>query len=184
MREAVFLLILLLMSALFSCSAIGMGRSNIDPSWEGRKKQILVWATAEKTRVDRGTLNNSEYWKQFYRKSIELRPDLDDFLCFADEMIKVSRIFEEGNITKEQFEHKYQQLTALLAQEEERRTKMGSLATMDYEANLFTLYDGSLFSVYINDLRKRLNAEGPQFSSSRCAFFGGSIKCIAQNPPL
>ena len=122
-REAVFFLILL--SSLYSCIGIGREKGILYPT-EERKKQILTWATSEKTKVDRGTLKNSEYWKQFYRKSIEMRPDLDDFLYFANEMIKVSRIFEEGKITKEQFEDKHRQLTALLAREENRRAQMFS----------------------------------------------------------
>lgn len=79
-----------------------------------RKKQIISWANNERKKVDEGTLKNSEFWKEFYRKSIVLRPDLDDFLFFASEMIKVSRIFEEGKINKAQFEEKQRQLTAIL----------------------------------------------------------------------
>ena len=138
--------------------------------------------------MDRGTLKNSEYWKQFYRKSIVLRPDSDHFLYFADEMIKVWRIFEEGKIKKEQFEDKRRQLTALLAQEENRRAPMLSASRMnifrDYDAELFTWYRTSLFLGYVNDLRKQLNAAGPQFSISHCAFFGDSIQCTSQDPPF
>lgn len=183
-REAVFFLIL--MSSLYSCSRLGMKESTFYPSWEGREKQILAWANSEKTKVDGGTLKNSEYWTQFYRKSIELRPDLDDFLYFADEMIKVSRIFEEGRITKEQFEDKHRQLTALLAREENRRAKiLSSLGTNNYEnyeVGLFYCYRGSMFLDYVNDLQRQLNAAGPQFSISHCAFFGDSIQCTSQNP--
>ncbi len=150
--------------------------------WEERKKQILEWESSEKTKVDRGTLKNSEYWKQFYRKSIELRPDLDDFLYFAGEMIKASRIFEEGKITKEQFEDKHRQLAALLAREENRR------ATILYpggdEGQRFTLYLESLFWGYFNDIQKQLNAAGPEFSISHCDFFGDSIQCTSQDPPF
>ena len=186
-EKAVFFLIL--MSSLYSCRGIGMEESTLYPSWDVRKKQILVWATSEKTKVDRGTLKNSEYWKQFYQKSIVLRPDLDDFLYFADEMIKVSRIFEEGKITKEQFEDKHHQLTTLLAQEENRRANMhsssrGANAFENYEIELFSKYRKSLFLTYVNDLRRQLNAAGPQFSSSHCAFFGDSIQCTTQNPPF
>ena len=186
-EKAVFFLIL--MSSLYSCRGIGMEESTLYPSWDVRKKQILVWATSEKTKVDRGTLKNSEYWKQFYQKSIVLRPDLDDFLYFADEMIKVSRIFEEGKITKEQFEDKHHQLTALLAQEENRRANMhsssrGANAFENYEIELFSKYRKSLFLTYVNDLQRQLNAAGPQFSSSHCAFFGDSIQCTTQNPPF
>ena len=183
-RKAVFFLIL--MSSLYSCSRLGMEEGTLYSSWEGREKQILVWATSEKTKVDRGTLKNSEYWTQFYQKSIELRPDLDDFLYFADEMIKVSRIFEEGRITKEQFEDKHRQLTALLAREENRRAKMLSPSQIimyeNLEAGLFYCYRGSLFLDYVNDLRRQLNAAGPQFSISHCAFFGDSVQCTTQNP--
>ena len=185
-RETVFLLIL--MSILNNCGGVGMTKSTPSYPWKEKKEKILAWATSEKTEVDKGTLKNSEYWKQFYQKSIELRPDLDDFLFFANEMIKVSRIFEEGKVTKEQFEDKHRQLTALLAQEEDRRAKRLSFLGVDsnnyinYERGLFIVYRESLFLDYVTDLRRQLNAAGPQFSISHCAFFGDSIKCTTQNP--
>ena len=175
---------LILIGSVYGCSEIGTGKSTLYPSWEGRKARIMVWAGSEKTKVDKGTLKNSEYWKQFYRTSLRLRPDLDDYLCYASEMIKVSRIYEEGKITQEQFEDKCRQLAALLDQEEDRRANMRSLGRVDYEANLFTFYRTSLFLDYLNDLRERLHAAGPQFSSSRCAFFGDSIQCTIKNPPF
>ena len=181
MREAVFFLILI--SSLYSCSWITAEKNTLYP-WEERKNQLLAWATSEKTKVDKGTLKNSEYWIEFYQKAMELRPDLDDFRYFANEMTKVSRIFEEGKITKEQFEDKQRQLTALLAQEENRRGKIFSSTGINElnEAKLFRCYRKSLFLGYVNDLQRRLNAAGPQFSSSHCAFFGDSIQCTSQNP--
>jgi hypothetical protein len=181
LREAVFSLILI--SSLYGCSWITGGQSTLYP-WEERKEQFLTWATSEKIKVDKGTLKNSEYWTEFYLKAMELRPDLDDFRFFANEMIKVSRIFEEGKITKEQFEDKHRQLTALLAREENRRGKIfpssRSINELN-EAELFTCYRKSLFLGYVNDLRRQLNAAGPQFSSNHCTFFGNSIQCTAQN---
>ncbi len=115
-REAVFFLILV--SSLCSCSGIGTEKKPFTRHGRKGKNKSCPGRLLKKHKVDRGTLKNSEYWIQFYQKSIELRPDLDDFLYFANEMIKVSRIFEEGKITKEQFEDKRRQLTALLAQEE------------------------------------------------------------------
>ncbi len=183
-RKAVFFFILL--STLCSCSGIGMETSTLYPS-EGRKKQILAWAAHEKAKVDEGTIKNSEYWILFYQKSIELRPDLDDYLYYANEMIKASRIFEEGKITEEQFNDTYRQLSAVLAKEEARRERMLHLTTSSYEtyeADFFYGYRGSLFLVYINDLEKRLYAAGPQFSISQCDFFGDSIQCTSQKPPF
>jgi len=187
MRKAV--LLFLLICSLCGCSTIaGTEKNTLYPAWEGRKKEILTWAASEKTRVDKGTLKHSEYWEEFYRKSIEMRPDLDDFLFFSSEMIKVSRIFEEGRITKEQFEDKYRQLSALLAQEEDRRARMlsisGTYISENTEVLLFYAYRESLFLGYINDLRERLRAAGPQFASSHCAFFGDAIQCTTQNPPF
>ena len=175
---AVFFVILI--SSLQSCRGIETEWTGYP--WEEKKEQILTWSTSEKTEVDNGTLKNSEYWKQFYQKSIELRPDLDDFRYFAVEMIKVSRIFEEGKITKEQFEDKHRQLTALLAQEENRRAMLFPFRSNNYEALLFTCYRESLFLVYVNDLRRQLNEAGPQLSSSHCAFFGDSVQCTTQEP--
>lgn len=182
MRVAVFFLVL--MSGLYGCSGIEKVKGALYPSWAGRKAKIMAWAASEKTKVDRGTLKNSEYWKEFYRKSLELRPDLDDFLCYAHEMIKISSIFEEGMITEEQFNDKCRQLSDLLAQEEDRRARMHSLGRVDREARLFTLYRGSLFLDYIDDLREQLNEAGPQYSVNRCAFFGESIQCASHNPPF
>jgi hypothetical protein len=183
-RETVFFLIL--MSFLCSCGGIGTKHGTPFPyPWEERKKQILAWAASEKTEVERGELKNSEYWIQFFQKTIELRPDLDDFLYFANEMIKVSRIFEEGKITKEQFEDKHRQLTDLLAQEENRRAKVLASRTSyleNYESELFYCYRSSLFLGYVKDLRGQLKEAGPQFSSSHCTLFGDSIKCTTQNP--
>lgn len=184
-REVVFFVILII--SLYGCSVItGTQESTVYPSLGERKQQILDWANSEKTNVDSGALKNSEYWKQFYRKSIELRPDLDDFLCYANEMIKVSRIFEEGKVTKEQFEDKCRQLTTLLAQEENRRAEMLSRtrAYEDDEAALFLLYSKSLFFSYYEDLRRQLNSSGLQYSNRHCAFFGDGIQCTAQNPPF
>ena len=163
-----------------------MGNNTLNQSWDGRKKRISDWAYSEKIKVDDGTLKRSEYWKQFYRKSIELRPDLDDFLCYANEMIKISTIFEEGKITKEQFEDKHRQLTTLLVQEENRRAEMLSETGIDddNEAALFLFYSKSLFFTYVEDLRRRLSSTGPQFSIRHCAFFGDSIQCTTQNSPF
>lgn len=174
---------LVLVSSLCNCSGIGTKQETLYPSWGERKKIILSWAASEKNKVDRGILKDSEYWKQFYQKSMKLRPDLDDFLCYANEMIKVSRIFEEGRITKEQFDAKQRQLAALLAMEENRRAaRMNSLGVKDQEEIAFTLRSGSFFSGYFDDLRGQIRAAGPQFSISQCAFFDDSIECTTQNP--
>jgi hypothetical protein len=164
--------VLILMSILYGCSWITGTEYYAPYSWPERKEKILTWAASEKTKVDRGTLANSKYWEEFYQKSIELRPDLDDFLYFSAEMIKVSRIFEEGKVTKKQFEEKSRDLAALFDREEKRRRKL-----MCSSVSRFTCYRGSLFVEYVNDLRTHLNAAGPQFSASNCAFFGDSIQC-------
>ncbi len=179
----------ILIVGFYGCSAVtGTKESTVYPSWEEGKQQILSWASSEKRKVDEGKLKNSEYWKGFYRRSIALRPDLDDFLCYASEMIKISRIFEEGKITKEQFDNKYLDLVAILSREEDRRAKMLNLSRMNiygnYETEPFYFYRSSLFLGYINDLRKKLNEAGPQFSSNNCAFFGDTIQCTPQNPPF
>ncbi len=184
-KEAVFVLIL--MTGLYGCSVLTAMDKNAFYPWEEKKKQILTWAASEKTKVDRGTLVNSKYWEEFYQTSIELRPDLDDFLDLSAEMIKVSRIFEEGKITKQQFEDKKQQLTALFEREENRRVLRCSLpvsGSYDYENILFTCYRESLFLGYGNDLRTRLSAAGPEFLPSHCAFFGDHIKCTTQKAPF
>ncbi len=182
-REFVFLYILI--NILCGCSVItGTKENTVYPSWEERKKQILEWANSEKIKVDKGALKNSEYWKQYYRKTIELRPDLDDFLCYANEMVKVSRIFEEGKISKEQFEDKHRQLTALLEQEEDRRAKMlaGTTINGENEATLFFFYSKSLFFSYVEDLRRQLSASGSQLSVRHCSFFNENIQCTTQSP--
>ncbi len=182
-QRAIFLLVL--MSSLWGCSGIlGTGK-NADYPWTGKKQQILMWAASEKTKVNRGTLDNSKYWEEFYLTSIELRPDLDDFLYFSAEMFKVSRIFEEGKITRQQFEEKSRQLSAIFAREEKRRAQVCSSPSMnphEYETILFACYRGSLFLGYVNDLRTQLSAAGRQFSVSRCALFGDSIQCATQDP--
>jgi hypothetical protein len=181
--KAVFILIL--MSSLFSCSVTGMEKSLVYP-WDEKKAQILAWATAEKNERDTETPTDSQYWIQFYKKSIELRPDLDDFLYYAKEMIKVSRIYEEGRITKEQFEEKHRELTALFDQEENRRNQVLSSPRMivnnNFEVGTFTCYRTSLLLTYVKDLQKRLRAAGPGFSGSYCDFFGDRIQCTSKNP--
>ena len=186
-RIAVLLLVML-MAGLSGCSTFREPKeSTLYPSWEWRKKEILTWAASEKTKVDQGTLTQSEYWQRFYRKSIEMRPDLDDFLFFAGEMIKISRIFEEGRITREQLEDKYRMLADLLAQEEDRRARRLTVAatyiTENNEAELFYAYRGSVFLDYSRDLRLRLLAAGPQCSMSHCDFFGGRVQCTPKDPP-
>ena len=178
MRTAVCFLIVL--ANLYSCRGIQTELS--DYPWEEKKQQILAWATSERTKVDNGTLRESAYWIQFYQIAIALRPDLDDFRYFAVEMIKVSRIFEEGKITKEQFEDKQRQLIALLDQEEDRRAMRMPFRSRNYEALLFTCYRESLFLTYVSDLRMQLREAGPQLSSSHCAVFGDTIQCTDQEP--
>jgi hypothetical protein len=175
------------MSSLCGCTGTTRTENYALYPWKAKKRQILRWAASEKTRVDRGTIENSKYWEEFYRTSIELRPDLDDFLYYSAEMIKVSRIFEEGKITRKQFEDKERQLKALFAREEKRRALIcdtPGLAIYDYETRLFACYSESLLLDYVNKLRTQLSAAGPQFSVSRCAFFGDSIHCTAENPPF
>jgi hypothetical protein len=170
-RRTVFALIL--MSILCGCSLANI----VTYPWAKDKKEILKWAASEKPKVDRGTLKNSKYWEEFYRKSLELRPDLDDFLCYSAEMTKVSIIFEEGKITKEQFEDKGRELKALFAREEDRRDPI-------CPAGVFGCYRGSVLTAYIRDLETKLNKAGPQFSISHCAFFGKSIQCATERPPF
>jgi hypothetical protein len=174
-----------LIVGLCSCNRYDMINSLGDYSeqLDTRKQHIMVWATAEKTKVDAGTLKNSEYWRLFFRKAIELRPDLDNYLFFANEMIKVSRIFEEGKITREQFEDKHRQLTALLDQEDRRRAAILSRRQLLlYEMELFYAYRDSLFRDYENNLRRQLTEAGPQFSNTNCAVFGDSIQCTTLSP--
>ncbi len=187
-REAMFMFIMI--SCLCGCRIItNTEKDIIDPSWGERKKQILSWASSEKKKVDEGSLKNSEYWTKYYRKTIELRPDLDDVLWFASEMIKISRIFEEGKITKAQFEDKQSQLTALLSREEKRRNnallRAQTMESYGYqEGERFLLYRGSLFLDYSTTLQRKLNVAGPQFSSTMCDIFDDAIQCTTQNPPF
>ncbi|HSB32420.1 MAG TPA: hypothetical protein VLD55_12520, partial [Candidatus Sulfobium mesophilum] len=115
-----------------------------------------------------------------------LRPDLDDFLFFSSETIKVSRIFEEGKINKAQFEEKQRQLTAILEREETRRDQKLSLTRMtiyDEDSERFYFYRESLFLGYMTTLQQQLDA-GPQFSRSHCDFFGDNIQFTEQKPPF
>ncbi len=160
------------------------GGSDYYEQIETRKQQIWVWASAERANVEAGTLKNSEYWKLFFRKTEELRPDLDNYLFFANEMIKVSRILEEGKITREQFEDKNRQLSTLLDREDSRRATILSRTHMivNYETTLFICYRTSLFRDYANNLQIQLSQAGPQFSGAHCDFFGNSIQCTTLNP--
>ena len=180
-----FYFALILMAGLCSCRGTELkSRDYYFEQIETRRQHIIVWAAIEKAKVDEGTLKESEYWKLFFRRAIEFRPDLDNYLFFANEMIKVSRIFEEGKITREQLEDKHRQLTAILNQEDRRRaavlSKQSTLQT--YEKELFFAYRDSLFRAYISDLREQLTQAGPRFSSTNCAVFDGSIKCTTSSP--
>jgi hypothetical protein len=180
-----FYFALILMLGLCNCHGSMLHSSDDYPEQlETRKQHILTWATAEKAKVDEGTLKNSEYWRLFFRRAIEFRPDLDNYLFFANEMIKVSRIFEEGKITREQFEDKHRQLTALLDQEDRRRAAILSRRhiLLFYEMELFYCYRDSLFRDYDNNLRRQLTQAGPQFSNTKCAVFGDSIQCTTLSP--
>jgi hypothetical protein len=180
-----FYFALILMLGLCSChAAILHSRDDYSAQLDARKQSIMSWAAVEKAKVDEGTLKNSEYWKLFFRKAIEFRPDLDNYLFFANEMIKVSRIFEEGKITREQFEDKHRQLTALLGQEDRRRAAvlLRQQTLQTYEAELFFAYRDSLFREYTSNLRKQLAQAGPQFSIRDCAVFGYNIRCTTSSP--
>jgi len=180
-----FYFALILIVGLCSCQGATLkSRDYYFGQLEMRRQQIIVWATAEKAKVDEGTLKESEYWKLFFRRAIEFRPDLDNYLFFANEMIKVSRIFEEGKITREQFEDKERQLTNLLDQEDRRRAAVLSREqTLHfYEMVLFFCYRESLFRDYANNLGRQLTQAGPRFSNRDCAVFGDSIQCTTLSP--
>jgi len=188
MKRKSFFLILIV--ALCSCSGVTTRDSKeYYGQVETRKHQIWAWASGERAKVEAGTLKNSEYWKLFFKKSIELRPDLDNYLFFANEMIKVSRIFEEGKITRAQFEYKNLQLTALLNQEDSRRAAtllpiqlLNNYELDRYETALFTSYRNSLFLDYVSSLHRQLSEAGPQFSTAHCAVFENSIQCTPMDP--
>jgi len=182
MQRKLYALILIL--GLCSCHGIVLqSRDDYSRQLDTRKQQITTWATAEKARVDEGTLKRSEYWTLFFRRTIEFRPDLDNYLFFANEMIKVSRIFEEGKITREQFEDMYFQLTDLLDEEDRRRAAvlLRQHTLQSYEAELFFASRDSLFRDYASNLRRQLAEAGPQFSIKDCAIFGDSIRCTASS---
>jgi hypothetical protein len=178
-------LFIILIIALCGCSGYMVNNRDVYvEQLETRKQHIMTWATAEKAKVDEGTLMNSEYWRLFFKRAIEFRPDLDNYLFFANEMIKISRIFEEGKITRKQFEDKHRQLTVLLDQEDRRRAAILSQQQILnlYEKELFYCNLDSLFRNYANDLRKQLTQAGPRFSNRDCAVFGDSIKCTTLSP--
>jgi hypothetical protein len=180
-----FYFALILIFGLCSCHGEILNRRDAySEQLDTKKQQIMTWATAEKAKVDEGTLRDSEYWTLFFRRSIEFRPDLDNYLFFANEMIKVSRIFEEGKITREQFEDKYNQLTAILDKEDRRRAavllRYQTLQT--YEAELLFAHRNSLFREYAKNLRRQLTQAGPRFSDRDCAVFGDSIQCTTLSP--
>jgi len=180
-----FFLILILTVGLCNCSGhLANSRYGYSDEIETRKEKIWTWAATEKPRVETENLKDSDYWKLFYLKVVELRPDLDHYLFFADEMIKVSRIFEEGKITREQMEEKNQQLTDLLIREDNRRDAVLSRKALlrNYELTLLTCYKKSLFREYIKNLQRQLLQAGSQFSISHCTAFGDSIQCTALNP--
>jgi hypothetical protein len=172
-------------TGLCSCQGVVLdSRYNYSDQLATRKQQIMTWATAEKAKVDEGAFRNSEYWTLFYRRTIEFRPDLDNYLFFSNEMIKISRIFEEGNITREQFEDKYLQLTAILDEEDRRRSAvlLRYKTRQTYETALFFAYRDSLFREYASNLRRQLTQAGPRFSDRDCAVFGDSIQCTTLSP--
>jgi len=179
-------LLFVLIVCLVGCKDLIRDTHDYPDDLEPRLQQIQAWAASEWMKVEAGTLKDSEYWKSFYMKSIELRPDLDSYLYFAKEMIKISRIFEEGTITREQFEDRCHELSALLNEEQRRRA--AALPRLDipenYEAALFTVYRGSLFLDYMYNLQKNLSELGPQFSSDQCVLFEDGIKCTSKRPPF
>ena len=180
-----FYLVLFLIVGLWNCNGYQTnGRDTYSEQLDTRKQHIIAWAAAEKSKVDAGTLRNSKYWELFFRRAIELRPDLDNYLFFANEMIKISRIFEEGKITREQFKDKERQLTDLLDKEDRRRAAVLSQeqTLYFYEMELFFFNRESLFRDYANNLRRQLTQAGPLFSIRDCAVFGDSIQCTTRSP--
>ena len=57
-----------------SRGVILQSRDDYSKQLDTRKQQIMTWATAEKTKVDRGTLKNSEYWTLFSKELLSLDP--------------------------------------------------------------------------------------------------------------
>jgi len=179
-----FYFVLILVVVLYGCAGDRTyNRDTYTQNLDTLKKQIMDWATAEKARVAEGSLKESEYWKLFFRKALELRPDLDNYLFFANEMIKVSRIYEEEKITREQFEDKYRQLSSILNQEDSRRSVvLSQIQTLHfYEMELFYCHRNSLFMDYANNLKEQLALAGSQFSFKDCAVFGDSIQCTSRS---
>ena len=142
----------------------------------------MRWIGLQKAEVEAGTLKNNSYYVLLRRKILELRPDLTHYLVFADEMIKVSRLYEEGRITRKQLEQKDIELTILVAQEDNRRDAILSQKPSEYayETAQFTLYRDSLLKEYMSTLQTRLKESGPQYSVTNCSFFEDRIICTAR----
>ena len=184
-RVWAFCIAMLLLVCVIGCSgASTLDRYTFADTLDARKKEIWDWAAAEDVIVQKGEITQSEFWIFFYEKAIELRPDLDSYLFYAQEMTKVSRIFEEGKITQAQLEEKHKELIGILDEEDSRRAhileRIQSLHS--YEITLFTCYRDSLFKGYTSDLRKILTQEGFKHSLNHCAVFDGSIQCTPRDP--
>jgi hypothetical protein len=177
-----FITLLFFMSSAYGCTGLVVQSHqayslHLD---EGRK-QILDWAAEERVNVDAGLLKNSDYWREFYRRTITLRPDWSNALFLADEMTKISMIFEEGKISQEQYENKYHQLYLLYEQDEAMRTNILSRphTLHSYEVALFTCHIYSMFRVYEDGLRNQLKEADPKYTTTRCAVFEESIRCVS-----
>lgn len=147
-----------------------------------RKQAMMRWIGLQKAEVEAGTLKNKRYYVLLRRKILELRPDLTHYLVFADEMIKVSWLYEEGRITREQLEEKDRELTALVGEEERRRAAiLGRVSSAYvYETDQFTLYKTSLLKDYTSGIETRLREAGPQYSITDCTVVGDRILCATR----
>jgi hypothetical protein len=181
-RTVIFLLIFLL--GLYGCGRLT--KVTLEDPYErdldSRRQEMSSWSRAEKAKVEAGILKNSEYYRLLHNKVLELRPDLTHYLLFTSEMVKVSRLYEEGRITRKQLEQKDIELTILVAQEDNRRDAILSQKPSEYayETAQFTLYRDSLLKEYMSTLQTRLKESGPQYSVTNCSFFEDRIICTAR----
>jgi len=183
LRTIIFLTCVLL--ELCGCS--NMARMTFEDPYErdldSRQQEILLWVNSEKPKVEEGTLKNSEYYRTLQIKVLQLRPDLTHYLLFAEEMGKVSELYEEGVISKQELEKRDVELTSILSRDDNRRDAILSQLPSVYEAYeiaQFTLYRDSLFTQYLSDLQTRLNKAGPQYPVTRCDVFGDRILCVTK----
>ena len=141
-----------------------------------KDEEILNWYNSHVTMATSGKWD-TVYFSARLKKTVQrLRPDLDDWLDFSNEMITASALMKQGQISLEIWNRKLKDMFALLMQEEQRRRPVlePQMTLKDYEEAEHNLSRSSLFLDYFDTLE---HLKHMQIWAGRCTIIDSGLMC-------